>query len=187
MIPDIDIDFASKDEALVGLKYIPASMTKNEEIVRHPSGVYFQDIPYDPITKLSTFDYHVAEDIGFFKVDFLNNSIYADIKNEEHLLEMMQEPDWDLFEYEEIVSQLNHIHSHFKIVEKIKPKSIEDLAIVIALIRPGKKHLLNKTKSEIISEIWEESEEYSFKKSHAIAFATSIIVQLNVLINDMYR
>ena len=34
---------------------------------------------------LSTIDYEKAEDRGYFKLDFLNVSLYKDIKDEEHL------------------------------------------------------------------------------------------------------
>jgi len=179
---DIDIDFADRNLALQDLKYISA-MTPNG---KHPSGVYFHDIPTNPITGNSVYDHKEAEKLGYFKIDFLNNSIYSEVKNHEHLDYLInKEVDWDLFLDKELVSKLPHIHDHFDIVEIIKPKSILDLSIVISLIRPGKRHLLKKTRQEIEKEIWTNtSDQYYFKKSHSIAFAVSIIVQLNLLIEN---
>jgi DNA polymerase III alpha subunit len=61
------------------------------------------------------------------------------------------------------------------------PSSIEQLAMFIALLRPGKRHLIGKSWQTIEAEIWIPTEKYYFKKSHAIAYATSIVVQLNLL------
>ena len=65
-----------------------------------------------------------------------------------------------------------------------EPRSIEDLAICIALPRPGKAHLINKPRSEINREIWMKTDNYYFKKSHAIAYASAIVVQLNLMIEQ---
>ena len=66
-------------------------------------------------------------------------------------------------------------------LQDYKPTSIEQLAMILAIIRPGKKHLLGKSFDEIEKTVWvkPESGEYYFKKAHAIAFATAIVVQLN--------
>jgi hypothetical protein len=55
--------------------------------------------------------------------------------------------------------------------------------MILAIIRPGKKHLLGKSFDEIEKTVWikPESGEYYFKKAHAIAFSTAIVVQLNRL------
>lgn len=182
---DIDIDFAERNDALSVIPHIAAMTIRVEGKVRHPSGVYFQDVPVDPITGLCAFDYKQASNY-YTKIDILSNSIYANVRNEEHLLELMQEPDWRLFEFEEIVSQLAHIKDHFYVVKKIKPKSVEDLAVCLALIRPGKKNLLHKDRKEIDKEIWKKEDDYSFKRAHAIAYSFSIIVQLNTLCETMF-
>jgi hypothetical protein len=55
--------------------------------------------------------------------------------------------------------------------------------MILAIIRPGKKHLMGKTFDEIAKTVWDkpQGDEYYFKKAHAIAFATAIIVQLNLI------
>lgn len=179
---DIDIDFPDRNLALTDIMHIPASMEQKGQPSRHPTGVYFQNVPIDPLTGLSALNYEDASDHGYFKVDFLNNTIYDGVRDEEHLVSLMEEPDWEMFEVEEIVSMLAHIHSSFGIVKAIRPTCVEDLAVVLALMRPGKRHLMSKSRSEIDSEIWKSgSDGYQFRRSHAIAYAVSIIVQLNII------
>ena len=183
---DIDIDFVDRDSALVGLHSISAVMTQRDQVIKHPSGVYFQDIPINPITGYAAFEYEQASELGYFKIDFLNNSIYTGIRDDDHLTELVnREPDWEIFEIEEIVAKLAHIHSSFGLVSIIKPKNIEDLATILALMRPGKRHLIGSPRDFIEQEIWKTSDEFSFKKSHAIAYATSIIVQLNLICDQI--
>jgi hypothetical protein len=181
---DIDIDFADPRKALEGLTHVPAMMTnKKGESQRHPSGVYFQNVPKDPLTGLCALDYDQATELGYFKIDFLSNTLYEGVRDEDHLIQLLDaEPDWSLLDHQEIVSDLAHIHSHFGVVQAIRPKSIEDLAVVLALMRPGKKHLLGRSRAEIDAEIWDQSQEgFTFKRAHAIAYAASIIVQLNLI------
>lgn len=183
---DIDIDFADRDKALEGLEFISASIqNKDGSFSRHPSGVYFQDIPVNPYNGLAAFEYATAEEIGYFKIDFLNQSVYNEIRDEDHLSELMAtEPLWELLDEEEMVKKLIHIHNHYEVVKKIKPRSVEDLAVVLALIRPGKKHLLNKPRSVIDVEIWKRNpqDKYAFRKAHAISYAALIVVQMNLIV-----
>ena len=183
---DIDIDFADRDSVLSGLFHVPATIRKKYKN-KHPSGVYFQDIPVDPIDGLAVLDYEDAGEQGYFKIDFLNNKVYSGIRDEDHLINLLNtEPYWELLEDSYVVEQLAHIHSSYGIVTKIRPKSIEDLAIVLALMRPAKKHLLGSSREEIDAEIWKVSNDgFQFKRSHAIAYAASIVVQLNLFCEQL--
>lgn len=179
---DIDIDFADKYAAQAGLPRISASQFGPDgRRQQHASGIYFQNIPIDPLTDLAAFDYETAKKFGYFKVDFLNLTLYNDIEDEDHLVRLVtKDPDWSLFDYPEIVGKLTQIGNHFNVVKAIRPKSIDDLAVVCALMRPGKLHLLGKTRAEIDAEIWKPIPDgYAYKRAHAIAYATSIVVQLN--------
>lgn len=178
---DIDIDLADRSEILKKIDCIPASIVKGNEIRKHNTGVYFQDMPINPFTGSSMYDHKEAEDLGYFKVDLLNNSVYTGIKNEEELNELTKEPNWDLLERKDIVEQLPHIHDYFNIINAMKPKSIEQLAMVIALIRPSKYYLLGHDWNKIENEIWQppSNNEYYFKKSHALAYSVMIVVALN--------
>lgn len=182
---DIDIDTKNRSDLLKLIKHTPAGIVKDNVIKKHNTGVYVTDIPKDPLQGVSSIDYTEAEDRGYFKLDILNVSIYEDVKNEDHLLKLISaEPDWSLLGHKEIVEQLFHVHNHFDIVSKLKPKSVEDLAAVLAIIRPAKRNLLNESWTTIREKVWEKPQDgtYFFKKSHAVGYALAIVLQLNLLI-----
>ena len=181
---DIDIDTKNRDDILNLIKHIPASIKSNTETKKHNTGVYVTDVPINPFIDASNIDYKEAEDRGYFKLDILNVGIYENVKDERHLVELVtKEPDWSLLEHKEIVEQLFHIHNHFDIVNTLKPKSVEQLAAVLAVIRPAKRHLAKKNWNEINNDVWQKPTDgtYFFKKSHAVGYAMAIVLQLNLL------
>lgn len=185
---DVDIDMADRAEFLKNIPHVPAMHHRDGAPVKHNTGVYFQNIPHWPIEGFCTIDHKTAEQQGYFKVDFLNNSVYQDIQDEAELSALLeQEPMWELLQYPDFVQQLYHIHGHSDLVMRYKPQSVEQLAMILALIRPAKKHLVGTPFEELEPEIWDapETDEYYFKKSHAIAFATVIVVQMNKLVNSV--
>ena len=96
---------------------------------------------------------------------------------------MNTEPLWDLLESEEFVNLLFHVNGHSDILKKMKPKNILELAAVLAMIRPAKRHLIGEDWNKVLKEVWTkpENEEYYFKKSHAVAYATAVVVQMNLI------
>jgi DNA polymerase III alpha subunit len=181
-MPDIDIDFADRSKALSLFKHHRASRIEEDKLVPHNTGVYFHPVPIDAKTNLSSVTYDEAEENGFFKIDFLNVGIYKNIRNEEHLTQLMEtESLWDLLEQDDFTDLLFHVNGHGNLLRQMKPRSVEELAMLLALIRPAKRHLIGKTWTEIGQTIWEkpENDEYYFKKSHATAYALSIVVQMN--------
>ena len=133
----------------------------------------------------STIDHKEAEELGYFKVDFLNNHVYEGIQDEAHLDKLLnKEPMWELFGHKEIVEQLFHIGNHYEIIKQHMPTSIEQLAMILAMIRPGKRHLVGNTWEIIEKDVWEKTEDYFFKRSHAIGYATLIAVQLNLIVEQ---
>mgnify|MGYP005841264293 CR=1 FL=1 len=186
---DVDIDVKERSEMLIGLAYIPASIIVNEELVKHPTGVHFQNVPVDPITGLCSFpngseSNDFAGELGLLKIDIIPNHSYQYVESKEHLDEILErEVDWSLFLREDVVNKLHQIGNHFDIVDAYEPKSIEDLAILIAIIRPAKRYLLGEPWEVIREQIWSKGgEEYAYKKSHAVAFAMAIVVQLQSMI-----
>ena len=180
---DIDIDLKNREDVLTKLKHIPASIITNT-VKKHNTGVYFHNIPHDPSTNLSTISYKKAEDLGYFKIDLLNVNIYEYVKNEAHLNTLLKrDPDWHLLLHKEIVQQLFHIHDHYDIVVQMQPRSIDQLAMVLAIIRPAKRSLLGESWQSIQKQVWLKPKDnsYYFKKSHAVSYAYAIIVQLNSL------
>ena len=188
-MPDVDIDFFDRDGTLKLFKHAPASIIKNDKIEKHKTGVYFHAVPTHPITGHSTLDYKKAEDRGYFKIDCLNVNIYKNIKSEQELVELMiEEPDWNMLKDPKVVENLFHLNSHFNIVAKLEPKTIEQLAAVLAIIRPAKRHLMYKDWKDILTDVWVKPKDgsYFFKKSHAVAYAHAIVVQMNLIAKDKY-
>ena len=69
---------------------------------------------------------------------------------------------------------------------QIKPRSIQELADVLALIRPQKRFMLKYYQSDPVKArpmlyARDESSGYAFKKSHAIAYALVIVLQLHLI------
>lgn len=188
---DIDIDLYNRDELLENLHHVAARQAKEDgEYTKHISGVYFQDIPYNPIDGIATVDYKEAEELGYTKIDFLNNSVYKGVKDEEHLMELISmEPMWDMLNDETIVEKLFHIGQHTELVKEMKPRGLEELAMLLAIIRPGKSHLRGKDWDTIREEVWEKptDDSYYFKKSHSFGYAMAIIVQMNLMMQQAMR
>jgi hypothetical protein len=67
------------------------------------------------------------------------------------------------------------------------PESIEQLAAVLAMIRPAKRYLIGKEWTTVMTEIWTkpDNDDYYFKKAHAIAYAHVIVVQMNLICEEL--
>jgi DNA polymerase III alpha subunit len=184
-MPDIDIDFADRSHALNLIKTIPASIQdKDGTFKKHNTGVYCTAIPYNPLTDTASIEYKKAEDRGYFKIDFLNVGIYKDIRDESHLKTLMDtEPLWDLLEQDDFNNLLFHVNGHGSILRQMKPKSILQLAAVLAMIRPAKRHLIGTDWTTVMTTIWTKPTdgEYYFKKAHAVAYAMAVVVQMNLI------
>ena len=183
-MPDIDIDFANRDIVLSQLQHRTAKLDSNK---KHNTGIYVTEIPHNPVDNLSTIDYKTAEERGYFKLDFLNVSIYKDIKDEAHLQQLMErEPQWELLEHEDFTNLVFHVAGHGEILQKLQPKSVEQLAAVLAIIRPAKRHLMNESWEKIQKEVWTKPNdgEYYFKKAHAVSYAMAVVVHMNLLVED---
>ena len=159
---------------------------KEKQILKpHPCGVYPQRISRDPVTNLSAIPYDTAEDeFGFIKIDFLHLSIYDFFSSREEIKELLEiEPEWNLLKVPSVVAKLFQLSKHYETVSKIKPKTIEELADVLALIRPGKKDLIGlylKDRESCRKILYSKTsdDEYSFKKSHSISYA--MVIQLKI-------
>jgi len=190
-MPDIDLDFADRKQILNLIEHIPASIVdKDGNYKKHNTGVYCQSIPYDPITDSSSIDYKIAEQRGYFKIDFLNVGIYQDVKNEQHLEELLnKEPIWELLLEDDFTNNLFHVNGHGATLRTMKPKSIDELAMVLAMIRPAKKYLIRKDWDTIRKEIWlkPDTDEYYYKKSHAYAYAAAVVVHMNLICEQLLK
>ena len=184
-MPDIDIDFADRDIVLSKIQHRVAILNEDK---KHNTGVYVTEIPHNPVDNLSTIDYKTAEDRGYFKLDFLNVSIYKDIRDETHLTELMERtPQWGLLEHDDFTNLLFHVNGHGDILRKLQPTSVEQLAAVLAIIRPAKRYLMNESWETILKEVWKkpENDEYYFKKAHAVSYAMAVVVHMNLLCEEL--
>lgn len=188
MMADIDIDFQTTFDPLkIFNSAIPASVIKDGEITKHQCGVYFQNMPVDLVSGFAAIPYKSAEELGYFKVDMLHLTILDNFSSKDEIRKLLnKQPNWELLEYPQQVEKLFQISKHFETIIKIKPKSIQELADCIALIRPGKKHLLYeylKNRKGVRPQLYTkpENDGYYYKKSHAISYAMTIVLQLHLI------
>lgn len=184
-VGDIDVDVKSHtDKSKYGIRAMIYDSEK-KQIRPHPSGYYINDnIPVDKESELASLDFKDAEERGFQKIDLLTNSSYDMFESKEEILESLnKEPDWSLLKDEKFVKTLPHIANHFELVSIIEPTSIQELADTLALMRPGKQHLIDsylenpdRTRPNLYRK---PKKGFRFKKSHAIAYACMIVCIMN--------
>lgn len=182
MSADIDIDFADRDSILKLIRHVPAQQSNGK---KHNSGIYVTDIPYNPVAKCAALDYETAEDRGYFKIDFLNVSVYNLVRDPEHYEEMLnKEPPWSrLWTDRPWASQLVHVGNYVDLLNSMKPDSIPRMAAFISIIRPGKAHLQTRPWDEVFKTVWDgdDSRGYTFKKAHALGYAKLVALHMNLL------
>ena len=181
---DIDVQSSFKREG-----YGVRASIYNEDkkkLIPHPSGVFVDNMPEDPVTKLSAIPYDVGEAMGFVKVDLLSNTSYDRFRDKKEILECQErisEIDWSFIYDKDIMKTLPHIRDHQMMLKDLKPSSIDDLADVLALMRPGKLHLIDEykeNKESVRKRLYKKPQngQVYFKKSHAYAYAMMICVIL---------
>jgi hypothetical protein len=182
MSADIDIDFADRDNALKLIQHVPARQSNGK---KHNSGIYVTDIPQDPVNQCAAIDYEEAEQRGYFKLDFLNMSVYQLIRDPAHYKAMLTaSPPWErLWTDGPWASQLVHVGNYTDLLRVMKPDSIPRMAAFISIIRPGKAHLQTRPWTEVFASVWDgdESRGYTFKKSHAVSYAALVTLHMNLL------
>jgi hypothetical protein len=182
---DIDIDFADRNQILQKIKHVPASIKTNGSVTAHNTGIYVTDIPVDPITGRSSIDYKTAEQRGYVKLDFLNVGVYSQVRSEQHLIELIERtPPWHKLYELEFCKQLIHIGNHYDTLIAMPEavNSVPRLAMFLAIIRPGKRHLIGLPWQEVAKTIWDRSHDgYYFKKAHAISYSQLVCVHMNLL------
>jgi len=179
MSADIDIDFGNREDILKFIKHIPA----RQQGRKHNSGVYVTPIPIDPVNNCASIDYKTAEELGYFKIDFLNVHVYEHIKNQAHYDELLStEPPWYRLHEAEFVEKIIHINNYAGVLKQLDVNTIPRMAMFLAMIRPGKKHLIGKPWKEVAETIWDKTEEgYTFKKAHAISYAMLVALHMNIV------
>jgi hypothetical protein len=188
MSADIDIDMPDRAKVLELIQHTSARQIVNGKVKKHNSGIYVTDIPRDIVNGCAAIDYETAEDRGYFKLDFLNMSVYQLIQNPAHYEQMLLvSPPWEkLWQDSAWASQLVHVGNYTDLLKIMKPDSIPRMAAFISIIRPGKAHLQRKSWAEVFASVWDgdESQGYTFKKSHAISYAALVSLHMNLLNQD---
>lgn len=203
---DLDLDIPAKKSDIIRDGLIKASVLNDRgNYQAHPAGVYFyKNIPsFDGFAVL---DYKEMEEKYFQKIDILNNSYLDDISYEEmeEYLELIETEniDWKLLWLFDTPYQLSKYPG---ILREFKVSSVFDVAIILALIRPGAVSNYEKMKMfihtdkllskknpkevEILKETYgvavfdEQSKKlgkddgkYRYKKPHAIGYAYVLLI-----------
>ena len=180
---DIDIDLRPDFDPDTLFDITHASMEENGKLRKHQAGVYFQGIPVDKNSGLSAIPYKESEDMGYIKIDLLHLNLLKEFSSKGQIRELIdRDPDWSLLESEKIVSGLFHIGNHFDVVSQVKPTSVLELSDILALIRPGKRDLLEsylESPESVRSELYTKRINSDMRKSHTIPYALLIVLQLH--------
>ena len=189
MSADIDIDMPDRAKVLELIQHTSARQVVSGKVKKHNSGIYVTDIPRDIVNGCSAIDYELAEDRGYFKLDFLNMSVYQLIRDPAHYEQVLATtPPWEkLWQDGAWAAQLVHVGNYTDLLKLMKPDSIPRMAAFISIIRPGKAHLQRKPWAEVFASVWDgdESQGYTFKKSHAISYAALVSLHMNLLNQDV--
>jgi len=182
---DLDLPPSFKPEVLFP-DWVRASVCQNEELRPHACGVYPQSMALDKVTGLAAIPYEEAEQLGYLKLDLLHLTVYKHFQSRDEITELLKiEPEWTILQSPSQVAKLFQLSRHIDLLQKVKPRSIEDVADALALIRPGKIELLPlylKDKFNSRPLLYKKgSDGYSFKKSHAISYAMVVVLQLHLI------
>jgi hypothetical protein len=185
MSADIDIDLADRDTVLKLIRHTPARQTQQGQARRHNSGIYVTGIPQDPVNACAAIDYETAEQLGYFKIDLLNMSVYKLIRDPAHYENMLaQTPPWSrLWTDPDWAVQLVHVGNYTELLQSMRPDSIPRMAAFISIIRPGKAHLQNQPWDRVFESVWDgdASRGFVFKQSHAVSYAALVALHMNLL------
>ena len=185
---DIDIDFkTSFDPTELFPAAIPASKIDGNHLKRHNCGAYFQAIPKDPVTGVAAIPYKQASEHGFLKIDFLHLSFLDIFDDKQQIRALLRKPPrWGLLLRSDVVGKLFQLGNHAELVQKVQPKSIQEVADCISLIRPGKinlteEYLENRETTRAKLYKISKNDKYSYKKGHALSYALIVVLELHLI------
>ena len=185
MSADIDIDFADRQRVLDLIQHVPARQVTDGQARRHNSGVYVTAIPRDPVLDCAAIDYETAEARGYFKLDFLNMTVYQLVRDPAHYEWILAQPvPWSrLWEEPEWARQLVHVGNYTDLLAVMQPDSIPRMAAFISIIRPGKAYLQREPWDRVFESVWDgdASRGYTFKQAHAISYAMLVALHMRLI------
>jgi hypothetical protein len=77
-----------------------------------------------------------------------------------------------------------HIGNHYDLLQRMPDPvdSIPRMAMFLAVIRPGKRHLVGRSWQDIAATVWDTAADgYSFKKAHAVSYAVLVTLHMNLI------
>lgn len=203
---DLDLDIPSNESNKIRNGLIRARVkSESGDYQPHPAGVYFyKNVPQ--FDNFSILDYKEMEKKNYQKIDILNNTYLdnisaTDLKNYLDKIEN-ENIDWkSLWSYTETYQ----LSKYPGILREFKVSSVMDIAIVLALIRPGsiknydkmKTYIHTSTifdkKNDIEKNILKETygipvfdeqfkalglidEKYRYKKPHSLGYAYVLLI-----------
>ena len=182
---DIDIDLPKSFDPDEYFQITHALMVEDGDTRKHPAGVYFQNIPRDAESGLAAIPYKKTEDLGFTKIDLLHLALLENFDSKAQIKSLLKrEPDWSILDDPEKVKTLFHIGNHFDVVNRVKPTSVLQLADIMALIRPGKRKLLDayiNNPEQTREELYTKRINSDMRKAHAVSYALLIVLQLHLI------
>ena len=185
MSADIDIDFADRQRILELIQHVPARQVTDGQARRHNSGVYVTAIPRDPVLDCAAIDYETAEARGYFKLDFLNMTVYQLVRDPAHYEWILAQPvPWSrLWEEPAWAQQLVHVGNYTDLLAVMRPDSIPRMAAFISIIRPGKAHLQRESWDRVFESVWDgdASQGFVFKKSHAVSYSMLVTLHMRLI------
>jgi len=186
-IGDVDVDVTPGFDPRSVFAWTRASVSDGGVLKPHPCGYYPHEVPTNPLDGGCAVAYGEAEELGAFKIDFLTNHVYSHFSNREEIDELLRtEPNWDLLLVLENQPKIFHLSKHGDLIDRIKPRSVEEVADIMALIRPGKRGLLalyekDRGAARRLLYAQREDDAYAFKKSHSFAYALVVVLQLHLI------
>lgn len=203
---DLDLDIPSSKSELIRGGIVKASiLTERGTYQNHPAGVYlYAAVPqFDGVAVI---DYKEMEKIEYQKIDILNNTFLDDISNKE-MIEFIEKIENEDIDWEELwrYTEPYQLGKYPGILREFKVSSVLDLAIILALIRPGSVANYDKMKAFIHTDkiLKKKSEEaqiileetygipvfneqfkslgiddgkYRYKKPHSIGYAYVLLI-----------
>lgn len=185
-LPDVDIEVNNRDEVVkLFPTAVPASLLNNTTFSMHQSGIYFQNIPVNPFNGFASYHHKNAEKFGFYKIDLLKAPYpYDGIGSMAELQVLLAQPiNWSWFLRPDFTITLFHLGGVYTkerniadVVAQYAPTSLLDIACLIALKMPAKRHLIDETWAVVREDIWTRDPKgrQQFKKSHAVAYAHTV-------------
>lgn len=179
-VRDIDIDVSDRAALLARLPHVRASRLAGRVLRPHPSGIHPVDVPVDPVSGLCSLPREHPYAGRYPRVDVFGSSVLAGLRSRREVADLLERPvDWEAFRDPRTVSRLPQIGNRAERVARLGPRSVAELAAVLALLRPAAAPLRDLPRREALARAFDApGGGYAFKRSHAFGYALLVLVAL---------